>query len=260
MVTKICKKCGIEKPITEFDKAVSCSDGHRCVCKACRKLEAQKRLFIHKKDPLWIEEQREKGRQKYRKYVNAGTYKQSKTPSDSNINIALQKRGFNMDGKQAHHWNYNQMKSVFIMSTQAHKILHKHISINYNDKFSYTENGKRIETKEFAENYFNKILEQEGIAEKVEFVDFSNIPTLYVSKTIRNTETFVQASKNKFGDKFGYNKTTWNGIRKDVIITCNNHNIDFPVRPKNHINSITGCCPECIKELRSKMYNKKVNG
>lgn len=33
--TKVCNKCGQEKPITEFQKSKSCTDGHIGQCNAC---------------------------------------------------------------------------------------------------------------------------------------------------------------------------------------------------------------------------------
>lgn len=33
--TKVCNKCGQEKPITEFQKSKTCSDGHVGQCNAC---------------------------------------------------------------------------------------------------------------------------------------------------------------------------------------------------------------------------------
>lgn len=34
-VAKVCKKCGLKKPLPEFEKASSCKDGRRGSCKAC---------------------------------------------------------------------------------------------------------------------------------------------------------------------------------------------------------------------------------
>lgn len=41
METKICNKCGIEKPYSEYHKMVSCVGGVRTTCKDCRKIEKQ---------------------------------------------------------------------------------------------------------------------------------------------------------------------------------------------------------------------------
>ena len=38
METKICKKCGQEKPITEFQKHKGYKDGYHTCCKECRNL------------------------------------------------------------------------------------------------------------------------------------------------------------------------------------------------------------------------------
>lgn len=39
---KICKECGIEKPLDSFEKAKTCTDGHMGTCKKCR-LEKKKK-------------------------------------------------------------------------------------------------------------------------------------------------------------------------------------------------------------------------
>lgn len=38
MDTKICKKCGIEKPISEFHNQKSMKDGKRTRCKSCERI------------------------------------------------------------------------------------------------------------------------------------------------------------------------------------------------------------------------------
>lgn len=46
VVTKVCHKCGQEKPITEFQKSKSCIDGHIGQCNACinERVRARKKL------------------------------------------------------------------------------------------------------------------------------------------------------------------------------------------------------------------------
>ena len=47
MTTKICSKCKIEKPITEFHKNKSKKDGYGHICKKCRCRAKQKETFKH---------------------------------------------------------------------------------------------------------------------------------------------------------------------------------------------------------------------
>ena len=41
---KICKKCGVEKPLNDFEKAKTCKDGYANTCKKCR-LESKKKYI-----------------------------------------------------------------------------------------------------------------------------------------------------------------------------------------------------------------------
>jgi hypothetical protein len=46
VATKVCKRCGQEKPLSEFHRNGQALDGHRATCKAC-----EKRAHLEKKDP-----------------------------------------------------------------------------------------------------------------------------------------------------------------------------------------------------------------
>jgi 5-methylcytosine-specific restriction endonuclease McrA len=48
MKTKICKDCGVEKPLSEYYKAVTCKDGYRGDCKACYNY----RVKTYKENPI----------------------------------------------------------------------------------------------------------------------------------------------------------------------------------------------------------------
>jgi len=48
IVTKVCRKCGVEKPLGEFPKNHTCKDGHQHTCKECRKKQAKERYLKNK--------------------------------------------------------------------------------------------------------------------------------------------------------------------------------------------------------------------
>ena len=48
MKTKVCRKCGEEKPIEEYYVQKQMADGHLNICKECTK----KRVAIHRKNNL----------------------------------------------------------------------------------------------------------------------------------------------------------------------------------------------------------------
>lgn len=81
IVSKICNKCNIEKPISEFHKQKSMLDGYRGICKECRKQES---LNYYWSDP---EKSRRANRdklkkdpEKWRAYEKAQREKWNKTP------------------------------------------------------------------------------------------------------------------------------------------------------------------------------------
>lgn len=37
MIEKVCSKCKVAKPVTEFYKSRNSKDGHNCYCKSCSK-------------------------------------------------------------------------------------------------------------------------------------------------------------------------------------------------------------------------------
>ena len=60
-------------------------------------------------------------------------------------------------------------------------------------------------------------------------------PNLY-----RDTNIFIEQSKEKFGDKFDYSKTDYKNSNSTVIITCDVHG-KFTTTPSRHLLSPTGC-------------------
>lgn len=175
---KKCRICGEVKPLSRFDAAPSCSDGHRNVCRDCRRQQMQKRLELNRIDPKFVERERKSGREKYRKYKEIGTWRESKTKKGLNVSIQLKRRGFDMSGKEAHHWNYNFPKSVFILDKKAHRLLHQYMYVDYNTNLCYTKDGVLLESPEQAKSFFERILEENGMKTPIQYVDYSNTITI----------------------------------------------------------------------------------
>ena len=54
------------------------------------------------------------------------------------------------------------------------------------------------------------------------------------------TEEFIKRCKEKYGDKYDYSKTIYNGMDKKIIVICPIHG-EFKVSASNHLYGKTGC-------------------
>lgn len=172
MEYKVCFKCGRLLPLDSFYKHSQMGDGHLNKCKDCTKKDAHNRWVEKSKDPEWVEKERARGREKFQRLGYREKYKdtslQSFLPNTyCNVERKLRQHGLAKDWFEFHHWNYHILNSVFQVSRKAHKCLHRHMTFNHQDLFCYKEDGTRLVSEEQAENYFNSILQKEGIDEKV---------------------------------------------------------------------------------------------
>ena len=170
MESKKCFKCGINKSLNEFYRHSSMKDGHLNKCKECTKKDVHNRYAISSMDEEYMEKERARGRSKFKRlgYINRDFKKvRSICPLESNISRRLRSRGYNTDNKEAHHWNYNLPYSVILLSRKAHRCIHRHITVNYSDKYCYTLDGRRIDTEEKAISVFSSILRSNGINENL---------------------------------------------------------------------------------------------
>jgi len=46
---KICNECGVEKPLSEYDRSKNCKDGHFGFCKSCRRKKVRQRTLAKKR-------------------------------------------------------------------------------------------------------------------------------------------------------------------------------------------------------------------
>lgn len=67
METKLCTRCGIEKPITEFGRNITKKDGLQSACKTCRKEICKAYYYTHKST---IRENARKHLLKIKEFIN----------------------------------------------------------------------------------------------------------------------------------------------------------------------------------------------
>ena len=65
MTTKICFKCNIDKPLSDYYKHKQMGDGHLNKCKDCTKKDTKERADELLKDPDWVEKEQARHREKY---------------------------------------------------------------------------------------------------------------------------------------------------------------------------------------------------
>lgn len=177
METKKCFQCGIIKPLSEFYKHSEMSDGYLNKCKDCVKASSRKRYLLKSKDKDWMEKERIRSRDKFKRLGYKDKFKKTAKlcPEIPNLSRRLRNMGFLLKNKELHHWNYNKPYSIFILSRKAHRNIHKYINVNYKDKFCYLKNGKKIENENEAKYYFRSMLKKNGINEKLVLVDITRI-------------------------------------------------------------------------------------
>lgn len=169
---KVCFKCGIEKPLTEYYVHKQMNDGHLGKCKDCAKNDTKLRNNVLSNDANWVESEKTRGREKYHRLNYKGKFKQSpeskkKTTDRYNKKYPEKRKCKSKMGKSKakegnnfHHWNYNleHAKDVIELSIADHNKVHRFLK--YNQKtFMYKDlNGKLLYTKKLHLKYINDVI------------------------------------------------------------------------------------------------------
>lgn len=74
MDTKICFKCNTNKPLFEYYKHSQMLGGHLNKCKSCTKNDTKEAFQQKMKDPLFVEKEKKRGRDKYHRLEYKGKY------------------------------------------------------------------------------------------------------------------------------------------------------------------------------------------
>lgn len=178
-VTKVCFKCGVEKPLSAFYKHPQMADGHLNKCKECTRKDSKANYNIKSQDEEWVEKERVRGKEKFKRLGYKGRFKSPREICRINGEIAAyaRRRGIDTKGFELHHWNYNEPFCIFKLSRKAHRRLHKHIVVNYDDGFTYTLDGRKIESEDMAKSLYAEYLKMEGIYDDLEYYDLSKMNT-----------------------------------------------------------------------------------
>ena len=146
MEIKRCFICGEEKPLTEFYAHPQMKDGHLNKCKDCTKESARINSKKHEGDRNWIEKERARGREKYRRLGYKDKYKR-RHGEMSNVSRFYKKLGLTLQGCELHHWNYNFLKDVIVVPISIHRKLHNLLQYDEESKCFYHK-GILLTTKQ----------------------------------------------------------------------------------------------------------------
>ena len=70
-VKKVCFKCHIDKPLSEYYKHKQMGDGHLNKCKDCTKKDTKEREALLINDPIWHEKEKLRAREKYHRLYSS---------------------------------------------------------------------------------------------------------------------------------------------------------------------------------------------
>ena len=108
-------------------------DGHLNKCKMCCKKDAAFNYKKKSKNVWFIEAERRRGREKYKRLNYKEKYPPDKLKSNAktkNLHRYLISAGYDMNMKEAHHWNYDLPKQGFILTRKCHKLVHKFLTFD----------------------------------------------------------------------------------------------------------------------------------
>ena len=134
---KKCFKCGELKPLDSFYKHPQMADGRLNKCIDCAKNDVANRVSLLNNDPLFVESERTRGREKYTR-LYAGTGKANPMATKRHIAKYPEKREASnkcaalkkpFPDAERHHWSYNQehYKDVIWLTKKEHMKAHRFI-------------------------------------------------------------------------------------------------------------------------------------
>lgn len=128
------------------------ADGHLNKCKDCAKRDVKSNYYNKIKDTDFVERERMRCREKYHRLNYNDIYNNREATFDTRFykrqNSFLRSSGFDMKGKEVHHWSYNNIFSVFILPKRQHRRIHKYIKKNDDNIFIDVRSRKVLDTPE----------------------------------------------------------------------------------------------------------------
>jgi len=163
MSTKVCFKCNVDKPLSEYYVHKQMGDGHLNKCKECTKFDIKRRAETLSHNPEWVESEKKRGREKYHRLGYKGKanpaaqerYK-AKYPEKSKSRSAISSMKASEKGNHLHHWSYNEehYKDVIELTPKHHAKAHRFIVYDQ-ERMMYRrfDNNILLDTKEAHESF-----------------------------------------------------------------------------------------------------------
>jgi hypothetical protein len=167
MKSKICIICSETKLLNEFYAHKQMGDGTINKCKDCCKKQAIERSRILSENPEWVEKERARGREKFKRL----NYKDKQKDKDLLKNWKKSSRYYNLrrwyktkygfldPNIELHHWSYKDehLRDIILLTRSAHKRVHNHLVLSIENKCFTTLDGILLDTKEKHLNYINTL-------------------------------------------------------------------------------------------------------